>query len=137
MSKNKPPAFQLYVKDFLTGTTAMNNSATGAYIRLLCHAWDGTPIATLPTDDYSLFKLSGCDTKEEWAQVKAQVLSKFEERTQGDRTVLVNLRLMQYWAELEGFSESKSKAARARWDKKKDGGGSGQKFPKGFDPEEA
>lgn len=119
MSKQRPPAFQLYAKEFIMGTTAMNNAATGAYIRLLCHAWDGNPICTIPADDYSLFKLSGCDTKEDWAQVKVQVLAKFEERTVEGKKVLVNKRLMEYFKELADFSEAKSKAAHARWDKKK------------------
>jgi uncharacterized protein YdaU (DUF1376 family) len=121
MSKQRPPAFQLYARDFLTGTTAMSNIATGAYIRLLCHAWDGNPICTIPADDYSLFKLSGCDSTEEWNVVKAQVLAKFKEREVEGRKVLVNERLMAYFKELAEYSESKSKAAHARWDKERSG----------------
>lgn len=111
----KPPAFQFYAKDFLTGTTAMSNAATGAYIRLLCHAWDGNPICTLPDDDYALFKLSGADSKEEWNSYKAAVLAKF--RKVDSR--LVNDRLMEYFKELAehhtAMSERGKKGAAARY----------------------
>lgn len=113
--KQKPPAFQLYARDFLTGTTAMSNAATGAYIRLLCHAWDANPIATLPADPYSLFKLSGADSQEEWGSYRDAVLAKFEKRDGR----LVNKRLMDYFVDLtthnEQMSERGKKGAEARW----------------------
>ena len=122
MSK-KSPAFQFYAKDFLTGTTAMSNAATGAYIRLLCHAWDGNPICTLPADDYSLFKLSGADSPEEWKQYREVVLSKFRKTEDGKR--LVNDRLMEYFKELAAHHEEKTergkKGAAARWGKGQSG----------------
>jgi uncharacterized protein YdaU (DUF1376 family) len=119
MSKQRPPAFQLYARDFLAGTTNMSACACGAYIRFLCHAWDGNPICSIPADDYSLYKLSGCDSKEEWNTIKAMVLAKFRAVEIEGVKRLVNDRLMEYWKELAGFSETKSKAAHARWDKKK------------------
>lgn len=110
----KPPAFQFYAKDFLTGTSAMSNAATGAYIRLLCHAWDSTPIATLPADEYSLFKLSGADSQDEWKSYREAVLSKFEKRDGR----LVNKRLMEYFVELaehhKEMSDRGKKGAAAR-----------------------
>lgn len=36
----KPPAFQFYVSDFLTGTARFTAEEVGAYIRLLCYQWD-------------------------------------------------------------------------------------------------
>ncbi len=35
----KPPAFQFYADDFLSGTADMTAEEVGVYIRLLCHAW--------------------------------------------------------------------------------------------------
>ncbi len=36
----KPPAFQFYADDFLSGTSDMTAEEVGVYIRLLCHAWN-------------------------------------------------------------------------------------------------
>ena len=55
-SKRKPPAFQLYVAEFLQGTAMMSNEEVGIYIRLLCHAWDREG---LPNDDTILCRLVG------------------------------------------------------------------------------
>jgi uncharacterized protein YdaU (DUF1376 family) len=132
MAKQRPPAFQFYAKEFLAGTTNMRMAAVGAYIRFLAHAWDGNPICSIPADDYSLFKLSGADSKEEWNEVKDQVLAKWEPREIDGQKRLVNLRLLAYFKELaehhKEMSDRGKKGAEARWDK--DGG-------KGFDPEEA
>jgi len=150
--KQKPPAYQHYAKDFLTGTAGMSCAEVGAYIRLLDHCWDGSPVATLPDNDEQLRRMAGAE-KDEWKQIKDTVLAKFERRTVEGKRLLVNDRMMDYWKELVGFSESKSKAAHARWDKDKKKapeksatGGKGfeveepEDFPtggKGFDPEEA
>ena len=40
----KPPAFQFYVKDWLTGTTRLSLAAKGAYIDLLAWSWDNGPL---------------------------------------------------------------------------------------------
>lgn len=37
---NKPPAFQFYVSDFLTGTAHFRPEEVGSYIRLLCFQWE-------------------------------------------------------------------------------------------------
>jgi uncharacterized protein YdaU (DUF1376 family) len=123
MGKQKPPAYQHYAKDFLAGTSDMSCAEVGAYIRLLDHAWDSNPIATLPNDDTKLRRMAGADP-EEWATIRRAVLAKFRvvhEGTgelQGKPGRLVNDRLMDYWKELEEYSENKTKAAEARWKKK-------------------
>lgn len=40
----KPPAFQFYVKDWLTGTRRLSWAAKGAYIDLLAWSWDNGPL---------------------------------------------------------------------------------------------
>lgn len=40
----KPPAFQFYVKDWLTGTRRLSLAAKGAYIDLLAWSWDNGPL---------------------------------------------------------------------------------------------
>jgi uncharacterized protein YdaU (DUF1376 family) len=119
---SKPPAFQLYAKDFLgSGTTVMTLAECGAYIRLLCHAWDSDPVATLPDEDYALFKLSGADSKDEWSEVKKAVLAKFDKERFPGR--LTNLRLREYYDELSEHAEKQTerakKGAAARWSGKR------------------
>ena len=56
---NRPPAFQLYAKDWLSSKkiTMMSLEEEGAYIHLLAHCWD-SPDCTLPDDDSELAQLS-------------------------------------------------------------------------------
>lgn len=66
MSKRQPapaaPAFQFYVKDFMTGTITMSLAEVGAYSRLLCHQWD---VGSVPGDDLSaLARAMVCDRSE-------------------------------------------------------------------------
>jgi uncharacterized protein YdaU (DUF1376 family) len=44
---NKPPAFQFYADDFLSGTMAMTNEEAGLYIRLLCLQWSQGAITSI------------------------------------------------------------------------------------------
>lgn len=55
----KAPAFQLYTNDWLSSTkiTLMKPEQEGAYIRLLCYAWN-EPDCGLPDDDEQLAVLS-------------------------------------------------------------------------------
>ena len=114
---NKPPAFQFYVKDWLSSESVvvMTAEQRGWYIQLLCHAWNSEPIATLPADDRKLKALAGA--AESWATEKQAVLDCFE--VEGDR--LVNRRLANQFKEMEEFRNSKSEAGRKgnemRWNK--------------------
>jgi uncharacterized protein YdaU (DUF1376 family) len=122
VSNNKPPAYQHYAKDFIAGTSDMSCAEVGAYIRLLDHAWDSDPIATLPDDDTKLRRLSGADP-EEWAAIKKAVLLKFE-KVDDLPGRLVNRRLRVLYEEREEFvqkaSERGRKGAAARWAKNED-----------------
>jgi uncharacterized protein YdaU (DUF1376 family) len=76
---NKPPAFQFYVKDWLSSSTvrAMSLAARGAYIDLLAFAWQSQPFATLPNDPAQLRRLVGAESAE-WADIWPQVQACFE-----------------------------------------------------------
>lgn len=45
---NKPPAFQFYADDFISGTAILTTEETGAYILMLCHQWN---TGGVPNDD--------------------------------------------------------------------------------------
>jgi uncharacterized protein YdaU (DUF1376 family) len=115
--KNKPPAFQFYVKDWLSSPTVrmMSAAARAAYIDLLATAWDSDPIATIPNKPNELWRLANV-MPEEWAQVKDDVLACFEP-FEDDPTRLVNLRLRRQWLELQEFSEKQAHRASRRWKK--------------------
>ena len=117
--KNKPPAFQFYVKDWTASPTRqmMSLAGQGAYINLLAVAWDSDPIATIPNQPDKLWKLAGA-MPEEWTVIKDEVLESFEPFDE-DSTRLVNKRLRRQWLELKEFSEMASdrgkKGAAGRW----------------------
>src|SRR6184192_797030 len=117
MSKhNKPPAFQFYVKDWLSSPTTrtMSLEAKGAYIQLLATAWDGEPPGSLPKDDERLRMLAGASDAE-WMRVRVPVLSNFSDV----RGKLVNKKLREQWSRLSQFSENKRDAANIMWAKKR------------------
>lgn len=119
--KNKPPAFQFYVKDWTASPTRqmMTLSGQGSYINLLAVAWDSDPIATIPNQPDKLWKLAGA-TPDEWRVIQGEVLENFEPFDE-DPTRLVNKRLRRQWLELQEFTEMASdrgkKGAAGRWPK--------------------
>ena len=119
--KNKPPAFQFFVKDWTASPTRqmMSLAAQGAYINLLAIAWDSDPIATIPNQPDKLWKLADA-MPEEWKVIKDEVLENFESFDE-DPTRLVNKRLRRQWLELQEFTEMATerahKGAAARWPK--------------------
>jgi len=114
---NKPPAFQFYVKDWLSSESVicMTAEQRGWYIQLLCHAWNGEPIASLPAEDGKLKILAGAG--DNWTTDKHAVLDCFE--VEGDR--LINRKLRDHYQERVAFCEARSEAGRkgneVRWGK--------------------
>lgn len=117
--KTNLPYFMLYTKDFISATSHMSPAEVGAYLRLLCAAWVAEPCATVPDDDEKLRRTAGAD-KEEWAQIKANVLEKFERDARFEGR-LMNKRLRLTFEEFEEHREIQSrrgkKGAAKRWDK--------------------
>ena len=77
---NKPPAFQFYAQDFLTGVLYLTNEEIGIYIKMLCKQWTDGKIPKK-----RLAFLVGLH----WANFSEELKEKFED--QGD--YLINLRL--------------------------------------------
>jgi uncharacterized protein YdaU (DUF1376 family) len=80
----RPPFFAFYPADFANdiNVEAMSTRAVGAYILLLCKAWQSDPPGSLPNNDQILARLARLDAVE-WAEVSAGVLACFELRTDG------------------------------------------------------
>jgi uncharacterized protein YdaU (DUF1376 family) len=111
-----PPAFQLYAGDWLASETisAMTAQQEGWYIRLLCHAWNSHPCATLPNDTEFLRVLARA-AKEDWQQHSGLVLKNF--RLKNGR--LVNHKLFEHHKERDAYIKKQrdngKKGADAKW----------------------
>lgn len=69
MAPNKSPAFQFYPKDFLSGTTTMSLQEVGAYVRLLCYAWDTGSVPVEGDERARIMVCSKAQEKELWKKV--------------------------------------------------------------------
>jgi len=110
----KRPYFPFYVADFASDAvvTAMTTEQVGAYILLLCMAWQQNPQGSLPDDDRALARWAGLQPRR-WNAIKAGVLAAF--RKQGDRWV--QKRLTEEAAKLVAKSESAAISAQRKWEK--------------------
>jgi uncharacterized protein YdaU (DUF1376 family) len=109
---SKPPAFQFYVKDWLSSPNvrAMTYAQRGLYIELLAYTWPaGVPAAIVG------HKLAGM-TEAEWNEISPLVLAQFEQTRDGR---LVNPKLDEQFKELDSFykmqSDKGKRGADARW----------------------
>src|SRR5688572_27765003 len=96
MAPNKSPAFQFYRKDFVSGTVTMSLQEVGAYMRLLCYAWD---VGGVPNDARERARILGCAKAQEadlWKKVGQKfVLSDdvyINERLEGERVKQIERR---------------------------------------------
>ena len=110
---SKPPAFQLYVDDFLGGVSDMTQSEIGAYFLLLCYQWNNGAIP----DDKKRQRLIAKGS------VSARVIEKFDMCADEQ---LRNARMEIVRKEQEAFrnerSESGKRGAQARWGNSKANG---------------
>ena len=83
-SNGKWDWFAFYPKDFLTDEKVIVMSAMecGAYVRLLCVAWNSHPIGTLIASDEALYKYATL-SREEWDEHKERIMAPFV--LKGDR----------------------------------------------------
>lgn len=113
---NKPPAFQFYVKDWLTSQTIarMTEKQERTYLRLLLHAWDSDEPGSLPNDINVLSKVVKIDKR-----TLRDFLSKFPQTFIEVDAKLVNAKQRKIYEELVQFSQKASdrgkKGAQARW----------------------
>ena len=100
----KPPAFQFYVQDFLTGTMHLSAEEIGAYMLLLCHQWDK---GALPASDRELLRI---------ARTKIKVLEVVKAKFQlCDDGLLRNARLETEREKQAAFREQRRENANKRW----------------------
>lgn len=113
----KPPYFPFYAKDFAADSRveAMTTEQVGAYILLLCKAWNEDPPGSLPKDDTVLARWARL-SPERWAEVRAGVLAAFQ---CGSDDRWHQKRMREEYAKLVRFFRSRSKGgkkgAEVRW----------------------
>lgn len=127
MAKAPSPAFPFYPNDWLSSTqiALMTPAEEGAYIRLLCIAWN-EPDCGLPDDEEQLARLSrlGAD----WNKVSYnRVIACFVKR--GER--LYNERLLIEWKKQKEYKKKASMAGKkgmqTRWGQASEGNGDSDK----------
>lgn len=81
---SRPSFFAFYPADFANDihVEAMSTLQVGAYVLLLCKAWQSDPPASLPNDDQILARLARVDAVI-WQEIKAGVLVPFRLGTDG------------------------------------------------------
>ena len=104
----KSPAFQFYVKDWLASTKVrlMSHEQRGAYMDLMCHAWNEDD-CSLNNNDDDLAILSSLHDK--WPANSEKIKACF--KLKGSR--LVHERLLAEREKQKGFSEKCKKAGMA------------------------
>jgi uncharacterized protein YdaU (DUF1376 family) len=114
---DRPPFFAFYPTDFASdiNVEAMSTLQVGAYVLLLCKAWQAEPPASLPNDDQVLARLARVDAVT-WAEIKLGVLAPFRLGTDG-RLHSKRLRLEYDTAveKMRARQERGQAAAAARW----------------------
>jgi uncharacterized protein YdaU (DUF1376 family) len=112
----KPPAFQFYVKDFLSSPNirTMTLAAEGAYIHLLATAWDSDPPGTLPADLDKL-RLLARASEEEWKTIWPQIESQFPKRRGRRENDRLRMELRSQLARSKSLSRRGIDGAKTRW----------------------
>jgi len=105
--RHKPPAFQMYAQSWLASTRGMPHDVKGAYIDLLCWAWDNGPLPNSPAWRARVFGTNAKETARLWAALR----HKFVRIAQG----WINARLEEQRGELAAYQARAKNAADARW----------------------
>jgi uncharacterized protein YdaU (DUF1376 family) len=100
----KPPAFQFYADDFVSGVMDMTRQDRGDYIMLLCWQWSK---GFIPSDRARLSRIVGGDVSED-------VLAKFQWDETGGR----NARMEKVRAEQDAYRAKQKANADLRWSKR-------------------
>lgn len=108
----KSPAFQFYPKDFLSGTATMSLQEVGAYVRLLCYAWDAGSVPAEPKERARILGCARAQEKELWKKVGQKFALRgdayINERMEDERHKQAEYRRRQ--------SDKGKAGATARWD---------------------
>jgi uncharacterized protein YdaU (DUF1376 family) len=114
MARSRPPSFDFFPEDFISGTMHLHPFCIGMYIRLLCFQWSHEHI---PTDTRALLQVTGATSNEELNEHLEAVLEKFPVYPDGKRR---NPRLEAERLKKLGISQVRADAARESWRVRRD-----------------
>lgn len=116
----KSPAFQFYPRDYLADpiVVCMTLEEQGAYVRLLCHAWDPPcwagkdkpPVGCLPNEPELLAAIAGFGTLVRWDEHSDAILRAF--KVSDDGSLLIQKRLVEEYAKQEQHRIARSNAGK-------------------------
>lgn len=101
----KPPAFQFYAKDFLTGTMEMSLLEIGAYTKFLAWSWDN---GALPENEARRAAILGVSVR-----AMRQIWDGIGDKWQGTDAGFINPRLEHQRNELADFKRRQSDRGRS------------------------
>jgi uncharacterized protein YdaU (DUF1376 family) len=111
------PYFRFFPKDFMGDciVQVMNTEEVGAYVLLLCCAWQQEPAGSLPNDDNTLSRMARLD-QSRWLECKKNVLAAFSMGADG-RHHQKRMQTEHAWSmrAREYRSEGGKKGMKARW----------------------
>lgn len=111
----KLPSFPFFTYDYLGdhNVEAMTLEEQGAYIRLICHAWNNVPCGHLPNDDKKLAALSRLGEK--WEASKETIKAAFQVIDKW----IVQKRLVREFQKYEKFIQEQSEKGKLSWQNRK------------------
>lgn len=122
-NSRRPPAFLLYIKDWVAATQHLEPDERGAYLSLLCAAWEGHPERNrempeasidLPDDDKVLQRITGIHARR-WSRVGPRLRRLFDEVKIGRARFLRNRRLLlEYHAAIKRSEAGRKANAKRR-----------------------
>lgn len=122
MNLNSKPSYQPWNEEEFSGdllVSSMSHIQRWMYRTLLQKAFFYTTRPDLPTDEEILWRLAGCETRQQWEYNKGAVLGMFSSDERDGEEVLYQKRLRQDWDRItekrETMSANGYKGAQSRW----------------------
>jgi uncharacterized protein YdaU (DUF1376 family) len=113
---NQAPAFQFFPRDFVADVQHMSAEQVGAYMLILCAAWNSERPGHLPNDPEILAPIGKLDTKG-WKRCEKALMRSL--KVTEDGAWVYSKRMVEVWQEHEAYrasaSEAGKKGAAARW----------------------
>lgn len=69
---SKAPAFQLYAKDWITGTALMTHAERGAYMDMICQQWETGPFKDDPETLRKAMRATPAEFKRWWPALESR-----------------------------------------------------------------
>lgn len=136
MSSNKSPAFQFYVRDWISDPeiTLMEWDARAMHLHLMCIAWIQDDACALPNNDQILMRWLSLNNEQDWLErLKPQIFSAWEL----EDGKWVQKRLKREKNKQLEHSEKRKEAANKRWNNrdKEQSKSNASAYPNGFQME--